>query len=127
MTAYVISLATKDFVDVRRKYREAGGKLSVVYVPGVIATVEDRKKSCSRSCRQFCPNSLIGCFMAHQEVWRKICENRQPGLIFEDDVEFVGDLDEASILQQLRDNDLVAFGYIEYPINALYQIHHFLA
>jgi GR25 family glycosyltransferase involved in LPS biosynthesis len=109
---FVVSLSGDTFAEVAKKYKSAGGKFAVFHVPGVLATQQDRDEHCSKTCRLFCTNSLVGCFLAHREVWKRIAQSNDVGFVYEDDVEFVA-LDEDAVLEALRTRDFVAHGYMD--------------
>lgn len=62
---------------------------------GVIPTPEDRRLYASAICQKTCPNSVLGIYMAHRQLWEYVVKEKLPSaVIFEDDVRFTSDIDE---------------------------------
>lgn len=55
----------------------------------------------------------IGCFISHYQCWETIVNTNQPAIIFEDDVELIGDLNIPLYEKILSDHDILYLGYRE--------------
>jgi len=54
---------------------------------GKALTDEELKETCTRSARYFCTAGMVGCFMSHLNIWKKVAaEGPEAVVVLEDDV-----------------------------------------
>lgn len=108
-----ITMTNKGFCQLKQRYTQTKCPFPLERIQGVTITPSDRTNKSTSLCALTCPDSKIGIFLAHRQIWQKIATQCLPGLILEEDVRFSKDFtkrlnDEA--LPWLKTKELVLLG-----------------
>lgn len=68
--------------------------------------------SVTSMCQNLCTNTMIGCFLSHQTLWKHIVKHQIPqALILEDDVKPCSEFETKLAQLEVPDFDLLLWGY----------------
>lgn len=121
----IIAMNEQQYDAAVEKYKKAGGIYETKHIQGVKATQLLRDNHCSKICRVFCFDSLVGCYLAHQNAWLE-AQKHDITFIYEQDVVFKDNFKEEDVNPLLKKYDIVALGTLEMGKKKFTWIDHLL-